>query len=86
MALTSSWPGLSRPSTSLNFDDPEDVDARDIGVRKHAVLRTAMRGHDDGNVSPLFRHPRLMPGFQTNPASQDFARELDAPSTPAANA
>jgi len=26
---------------------PEDVDARDIGVRKHAVLRTAMRGHDD---------------------------------------
>jgi hypothetical protein len=24
----------------------KDVDARDIGVRKHAVLRTAMRGHD----------------------------------------
>src|SRR6185437_13867117 len=27
----------------------QDVDARDIGVRKHAVLRTAMRGHDEGN-------------------------------------
>jgi hypothetical protein len=25
----------------------QDVDARAIGVRKHAVLRTAMRGHDD---------------------------------------
>ena len=25
----------------------QDVDARDIGVRKHAVLRTAMRGHDE---------------------------------------
>jgi hypothetical protein len=24
----------------------EDVDGRDIGVRKHAVLRTAMPGHD----------------------------------------
>jgi|GEM_PF-2512745 hypothetical protein len=27
--------------------DSEDVDGRDIGVRKHAVLRTAMPGHDD---------------------------------------
>jgi hypothetical protein len=25
---------------------PQDVDARDIGVRKHAVPWTAMRGHD----------------------------------------
>jgi hypothetical protein len=24
----------------------KDVDGRDIGVRKHAVLRTAMPGHD----------------------------------------
>jgi hypothetical protein len=24
----------------------QDVDARDIGVRKHAVLRTAMRGNE----------------------------------------
>jgi len=27
--------------------DSEDVDGRDIGVRKHAVLRTAMPGHDE---------------------------------------
>ena len=26
---------------------PQDVDARPIGVRKQAVLRTAMAGHDD---------------------------------------
>jgi hypothetical protein len=26
---------------------PKDVDARDIGERSDAVLRTAMRGHDD---------------------------------------
>src|SRR5689334_15608596 len=26
---------------------PQDVDARVIGVRKHAVLRTAMPAHDD---------------------------------------
>ena len=25
----------------------QDVDARDIGVRKHAVLRTAKPGHDN---------------------------------------
>jgi hypothetical protein len=25
----------------------KDVDARDIGERSDAVLRTAMRGHDD---------------------------------------
>jgi len=25
----------------------QGVDGRDIGVRKHAVLRTAMPGHDD---------------------------------------
>ena len=27
----------------------EDVDARDIGERSDAVLRTAMRGHDELN-------------------------------------
>ena len=31
---------------------PEDVDARHIGVRKHAVLRTAMAGHDEGEAVP----------------------------------
>jgi hypothetical protein len=28
--------------------EKKDVDARDIGERSDAVLRTAMRGHDDG--------------------------------------
>jgi hypothetical protein len=30
----------------------DDVDARDIGERSDAVLRTAMRGHDAGEISP----------------------------------
>ena len=34
------------PATSFLLQAREDVDARDIGVRKHAVLWTAMRGHD----------------------------------------
>jgi hypothetical protein len=29
------------------FAGRKDVDARDIGERSDAVLRTAMRGHDD---------------------------------------
>jgi acyl-CoA synthetase len=45
---TTSWPGLSRPSTSL--PNKEDVDARDIGERSDAVLRTAMPGHDEGSI------------------------------------
>jgi hypothetical protein len=48
-----------------------DVDARDIGVRKHAVLWTAMRGHDEGNSVleleiPEFGHdvfPPAVTGF-----------------------
>jgi hypothetical protein len=28
------------------IESPQDVDARVIGVRKHAVLRTAMPAHD----------------------------------------
>ena len=37
----------------------EDVDARHLGVRKHAVLRTPMAGHDDlktyaGNAALAF--------------------------------
>jgi acyl-CoA synthetase (AMP-forming)/AMP-acid ligase II len=47
-ATTSSWPGLSRPSTSLPSE--KDVDARDIGERSDAVLRTAMPGHDGVGV------------------------------------
>src|SRR5689334_21819978 len=30
----------------------KDVDGRDIGVRKHAVLRTAMPGHDESRFNP----------------------------------
>jgi hypothetical protein len=46
-SLSTSWPGSSRPSTFGSLLSGEDVDARDIGVRKHAVLWTAMRGHDE---------------------------------------
>ncbi len=35
---TASWPGLSRPSTSLLLAFSKDVDARDIGERSDAVL------------------------------------------------
>jgi len=43
----SSWPGSSRPSTSSL---QQDVDARHIGERSDAVLRTAMAGHDGREV------------------------------------
>ena len=43
-----SWPGLSRPSTSLTPAGGKDVDARHISERSDAVLRTAMAGHDTG--------------------------------------
>jgi len=35
----------------------EDVDGRDIGVQKHAVLRTAMPGHDDCESRELWAAP-----------------------------
>src|SRR5262245_6372 len=35
------------PAIHVSIICCEGVDARDIGVRKHAVLRTAMRGHDN---------------------------------------
>jgi FAD/FMN-containing dehydrogenase/Fe-S oxidoreductase len=41
----SSWPGLSRPSTSSPH---QDVDARHIGERSDAVPRPALVRHDDG--------------------------------------
>ncbi|HET7912143.1 MAG TPA: glycosyltransferase family 87 protein, partial [Pseudolabrys sp.] len=49
---SSSWPGLSRPSTSFLSTMPQDVDARHIGVRRHAVLRTAIAGHDEALPCP----------------------------------
>src|SRR5207245_2872286 len=48
-SLTSptSWPGLSRPSTSCFLQGKnKDVDARDISAF-HARLRRAKRGHDE---------------------------------------
>ena len=41
------------------YGEKEDVDARDIGVRKHAVFRTAMRGHDEREEATLFGMARL---------------------------
>src|SRR5688572_8982400 len=41
----------------------QDVDARDIGERSDAVLRTAMRGHDE--MAELFRSlPVLAPAVR----------------------
>jgi hypothetical protein len=54
--LSASWPGLSRPSTSYSPEVIEDVDARHIGERSDAVLRTAMAGHD-GEGRRLTRDP-----------------------------
>ena len=33
----------------------QDVDGRDIGVRKHAVLRTARPGHDEKTLASVDR-------------------------------
>jgi hypothetical protein len=39
-------PGLAPGIHVLRPSNSKDVDGRDIGVRKHAVLWTAMPGHD----------------------------------------
>src|SRR5512139_1338048 len=44
--MSSSWPGLSRPSTLLSLQNPGDVDARHISERSDTILRTAKPGHD----------------------------------------
>ena len=49
--------GLVPAIHALLFCTAEDVDARDIGVRKHAVLRTAMPAHDV-EKPPLKLKPR----------------------------
>ena len=53
------------------------MDARDIGVRKHAVLWTAMRGHDGGETVSLHSsRPDLKPSLVMAglvPAIHDFA-------------
>ena len=44
----------------------EDVDGRDIGVRKHAVLRTAMPGHDVALLCPPKQMPGTRPGMTSD--------------------
>jgi hypothetical protein len=41
----------------------KDMDGRDIGVQKHAVLRTAMPGHDKERYCPSAVMPGFMPGI-----------------------
>ena len=56
--MTASCPGLTRASMmTCHFHKPYGflllqfiMDCRVIGVRKHAVLRTAMPGNDSGEV------------------------------------
>jgi hypothetical protein len=65
-----SWPDLFRPSTSCLSSAPLDVDARHIGERSDAVLRTAMgrakrrrssNGYGASEAMPFFE--RLWPGM-----------------------
>jgi len=51
----------------------KDVDGRDIGVRKHAVLRTAMPGHDNEGVRSPPRHSGAR-AQRANPESSDVHR------------
>src|SRR5262245_28112885 len=52
MIQSPSWPGLSRPSTSC-FIEEGSRGCPTIGERSDAVLRTAMAGHDGGEVRAL---------------------------------
>src|SRR5262249_62022908 len=56
---------LCRASTSLDFGSKQDVDGRDIGVRKHAVLWTAMPGHDETCLPPS--RPEMAARKRTKP-------------------
>ena len=71
---TPSSPGLSRRSRLGGQDQcPPDRDAGDVGVRKHAVLRTAMPGHDGGEAgtSPAMTAERQRHDFETLIATAD---------------
>ena len=58
----------------------------DVMVARADARAIVFQGSQRRHARPCAGHPRLMPGFQTNPASQDFARELGGLSRPAANA
>jgi hypothetical protein len=84
---TSSWPGLSRPSTSLEPGGPKDVDARDErghdGYRfNRVVLRIIPRDCQSGAASLYTRHSRfsLTCRFARQGLSQEHANpDLDRP-------
>src|SRR6187397_1802747 len=78
MNLSTSWPGLSRPSTPC-WQQEKGVDARHIGERSDAVLRTAMPGHDELKV-----RSRLVVVRHRGVDAQQFAqRRWIAPTKPA---
>jgi hypothetical protein len=52
LCLSFAMPGLVPGIHVLKTVQFTDVDGRDIGVRKHAVLRTAMPGHDSKQAQP----------------------------------
>src|SRR5262249_34571541 len=56
--LLSSWPGLSRPSTSSSLEALQDVDARH---RRRANGSARTRGPMTGSATPFFE--RLSPGM-----------------------
>ncbi len=70
-----SCPALCRASTSFRRRGEKDVDGRVIGGRKHAVLRTAMPGHDRREA---IHHPLVIPGRRASagPGIQTQARSV----------
>jgi hypothetical protein len=60
---------LPMPSTPYSRLS-KDVDARDIGVRKHAVLWTAMRGHND--CESAIKLQNIKPGIIVGRVNQPF--------------
>jgi hypothetical protein len=71
-----SRPCAGHPRLS-GFAKIKDVDGRDIGVRKHAVLRTAMPGHDEWRVCASCLSPFVpAPAFAGAGCSGDPSRWL----------
>jgi len=46
-------PALVLAIHAFDNNKKRDVDARDIGERSDAVLRTAMRGHGESNITSV---------------------------------
>ena len=60
------------------FAKVKDVDGRAIGVRKHAVLRTAMPGHDVSRCRNFASFARELSFFRFCPISRRFRPSLHA--------